>query len=91
MIEIPFVDVVQKRVAPMRVKLTVELREDEYFLIVDGTKTYHNPEKWKDLWGGFDVFATFHLREHVHFQPKHLTETQMEFKIGSVMDILKNT
>ena len=44
MIEIPFVDAVRKQVSPMRVQLTVELRDDEYFLIVDGTKTYPDPE-----------------------------------------------
>ena len=91
MIEIPFVDAVRKQVSPMRVQLTVELRDDEYFLIVDGTKTYPDPEKWEKMWGGFAVFATFHLREHVHYEPKQLTKTQIEFKIGSVMDILKNT
>jgi hypothetical protein len=92
MIEIPFVDAVQARVKPMRVQLTVELRRDNYYLIVDGTKTYPgNPEKWDMMWGGFVVFATFHLRDHVHYKPKQLTTTRVEFKIGSVMDILKNT
>lgn len=91
MTEIPFVETVQKLVRPMRVKLTVELRQDQYYLIVDGTETYTDPKKWDSIWGGFLVFATFHLREHVHYQPKQLTETQIEFKIGSVMDILKNT
>lgn len=92
MIEIPFVDIVRERIRPMRVRLTVELRRDKYYLIIDGTETYPgNPEKWESMWGGFVVFATFHLREHVHYKPKHLTPTRIEFKIGSVMDILKNT
>jgi hypothetical protein len=92
MIEIPFVDALQERVKSMRVRLTVELRHDEYYLIMDGTETYPgNPEKWDMMWGGFILFATFHVRDHVHYQPKQLTTTRVEFKIGSVMDILKNT
>jgi len=91
MIEIPFVDVVRERVQPMRVTMNVELRGDEYFLIMDGTKTYPDPDKWEMMWGGFVVFATFHLRDHVHYKPKQLTTTRVEFKIGSVIDILKNT
>jgi hypothetical protein len=89
--EIPFVDVVQQRVRPMRVRLTVELRRGKYYLIIDGTETYPDPAKWDTMWGGFLVFATFHLRDHVHYKPKQLTKTRVEFKIGSVMDILKNT
>ena len=91
MIEIPFVDAVRERVRPMRVTIDVELRKDKYYLIVDGSKTYPDPEKWESMWGGFVVFATFHLRDHVHYTPKQLTKTRVEFKIGSVMDILKNT
>jgi hypothetical protein len=91
MIEIPFVDEVRQRVKPMRVTIDVELRRDTYYIVVDGSKTYPDPEKWDSMWGGFVVFATFHLREHVHYKPKHLTTTRIEFKIGSVMDILKNT
>ena len=91
MIEIPFVDAVREQVKSMRVTVDIELRGDEYFLIMDGSKTYPDTEKWVSIWGGFDVFAAFHLRDHVHFQPKKLTATQIEYKIGSVMDILKNT
>jgi hypothetical protein len=91
MIEIPFVDAVREQVKSMRVTVDIELRGDEYFLIMDGSKTYPDPEKWVSMWGGFLVFATFNLRDHVHYKPKQLTATRIEFKIGSVMDILKNT
>jgi hypothetical protein len=91
MIEIPFVDAVRERVRPMRVTVDIDLRRDTYYVVIDGSKTYTDPEKWDSMWGGFAVFATFHLREHVHYKPKQLTKTRIEFKIGSVMDILKNT
>jgi hypothetical protein len=91
MIEIPFVDAVRERVRPMRVTVDVELRRDKYYLIMDGSQTYCDPDKWHMMWGGFVVFATFHVRDHVHYKPKQLTTTRVEFKIGSVMDILKNT
>lgn len=91
MIELPFVDQVQARVRPMRVTVSVELRRDKYYVILDGSKTFLDPEKWESIWGGFVVFATYHMRDHVHYKPKQLTTTRIEFKIGSIMDILKNT
>ena len=91
MIEIPFVDAIRNRLQPMRVTIDVELRKDQYYLVMDGSQTYPDPAKWDMIWGGFLLFATFHLRDHVHYEPKQLTTTRVEFKIGSVMDILKNT
>lgn len=91
MIEIPFVTEILEKVAPIGVTVEVELRKDKYYVIIDGTNTYENPEKWEKHWGGFAYFANAQMKAHSHYKPKQLTKTRIEYKIGNIMDILKNT
>lgn len=86
-----FIDQLKKELAPIDVSIDVEFRKQKYYITVDGTKTYTDPAEWASNWNDFSTFASYQLRDYVTTKPKVITPTRVEFKVGSLLDIIKHT
>jgi hypothetical protein len=84
-----FVERFKKELAPIKVTVDLEFRKQKYYLIVDGTATYADPATWDEHWTGFDAFASYRFRQYVKSKPKVLAPARVEFKLGSLLDIIK--
>ena len=87
--DFPEIKKIEKLFKPLRIELELISRKDIYYLIIDGTKTYEDPGKWELSWISFENYVSSHVRKIVTGKPKLLTKTRLEYKIGTLLDILK--
>ena len=51
-----------KSCSPLRVKVSLHITKDRYYIHFDGTKTYPYPGDWENYWSGFDKYVNGVLR-----------------------------
>ncbi len=89
-----FVETIKKRLAPINVTVEMVIRDQSYFLVLNGNETF-DENKTKLSWG--TVYLPFKDFSKIvvgrYFKPKEVnvvSPTCIEFEIGNVFDLVKN-
>lgn len=72
--------------------ITSFVRENEYFIQVDGSQTYSDPAMWEKLWHRGFLWTVQSLSKDAGIDPVSATEVTplvAEIGLGSLFDILK--
>jgi hypothetical protein len=89
--EFEFVTSARDHLEPLGIKVICYEKNGVYWVEVDGTSVYPNPEDWERNWGkDFAGFTKWFLTKHITTKPKLLTKTHVKYKIGTLLDILKH-
>lgn len=89
--EFEIVEKIKTTLGPLGVKVTVYEKNNIYYLELDGTGIFPDAADWEVNWGrNFAEFTKWYVKGYVKGKPKSLTETHVKYKIGSLMDILKD-
>jgi len=89
MSEFTFVNQLQEQLAPLKVTVDLQTRNQIYVLTIDGTATYKDLSLWDNRWGGFENFGNGYTRAHTRSKPNLLSPTRIEYELGTLLDILK--
>jgi hypothetical protein len=76
---------------PMRVKVTMRVKKDRYYIHFDGSLTYKNASDWGFYWPNFEKYIAWTLYQN-GFTPvslKKKSPTQCVAYIGTLFDMLK--
>ena len=87
-----FVEKLKAEVGPMGVSVVMKEVNGVFYLELDGTSTYPDAKEWIDNWGvDFAGWTRWYVSKHYRSRkPKSLTGTKVKYKIGTIMDILKD-
>lgn len=84
-----FVAKLQEQIGPLKVKVELTMRDQVYYLVVDGTEQA-SWGAWDKYWGGFSTFASGYVREHIKADGTLVAPAIVEFRIGTLLDLLKD-
>jgi hypothetical protein len=76
---------------PMKVKVTMRVKKDRYYIHFDGSRTYEDPLQWEFYWPNFAKYAAWALAQN-GFKPLTLTSkspTHCVAYMGTLFDFLK--
>lgn len=89
--EFEFIDLVRRKLSPLNIVIDIKQVGYEYFIIVDGSRTYKDTALWEKYWiCGFEGFSKRFIYPHIgKVDTTMISDTCIEFKIGTLMDIIK--
>lgn len=93
MTEFDFVDDLSRVLRPLGVTVTMATRDSTYYVNIDATSGMFTKEKWIDTFGiSFEQMVTRNMMVHyVPLEVIRLTDLSIEFKIGTLFDLLRKS
>lgn len=86
-----FIKQLKQWIGPVGVTIDIYQVKGIYYLELDGTTVYSKVSDWNDNWGvDFAGWTWWYVGKFCKRKPKSLTETKVKYKIGTIMDILKD-
>ena len=91
--EFEFVEAIKKRLAPIRVNVSLEVKDQSYFLIFN-SETFKDPAtktRWGTVYLPFEEFCAIVVGRY--FKPLKIekkSDTCVEMEIGNIFDLVKS-
>ncbi len=87
------IGLIQNDLAPLKITVTLEVNDHVFFVKFKHSTINNNDDYWQDYWGmDFDKFVCMWMRRY--FKIANLaaaTKNSAEFRLGSLLDFLKNS